>query len=189
MRPDAVPVRETPLWAADVIETRRDDGSQLYRSPLPLPPVPDRLTDRLVHWARVAPDRLFLTEPTGGGGRRGLTYAETLDRVRRIGSALLGRGLSAERPIVILSGNDIDHALLTFAALHIGVPVAPISTAYSLVATEFGRIAHVVRLLTPGLVFVAEGMRYARVLRAAIPEEVELVVARETKRFLETKKN
>ena len=84
---------------------------------------------------------------------RTITYAQTLDRVRRIGAALLTRNLSAERPIVILSGNDLEHALLGLAANYVGIPYAPVSPAYSLISSDFGKLKHIFNLLTPGLVY------------------------------------
>lgn len=82
--------------------------------------------------------------------------------VRRLGKALLERGLSAERPLLILSGNEIEHALLALAAHHVGVPYAPVSPAYSLVSQDFGRLRYVVELLTPGLVYASDGRAFAR---------------------------
>jgi feruloyl-CoA synthase len=76
--------------------------------------------------ARQAPDRAFLAERAGDGWRR-ITYRETLDAVRRIGESLLARGLDATRPVVLLSDNSIEHGLLSLGAMHVGVPVAPIS--------------------------------------------------------------
>ncbi len=77
--------------------------------------------------------------------------------MKRIGAALLRRGLSAERPIAILSGNDIEHALLALAAMHVGIPYAPISAAYSLMSSDFGKLRMIMELLTPGLVFASDG--------------------------------
>ena len=90
--------------------------------------------------------------------------AQTLDKVRRIGAALLTRNLSAERPIAILSGNDLEHALLGLAANYVGIPYAPVSPAYSLISSDFGKLRHIVDLLTPGLVFACDGAQYARAL-------------------------
>ena len=87
------------------------------------------------------------------GGWRQLTYAQLLTSARRIASALLARGLSAEKPIVILSGNSIDHALLAFGALYAGIPFCPVSPAYSLVSRDYGKLGFLMKLLTPGLVF------------------------------------
>src|SRR6185436_4249781 len=120
-------VRPVRLGAAEVVVDRRDDGTIHLRSPHGLPPYPDRLTDRLLHWAQVAPDRAFMAERAADGQWRRISYAQALDRVRRIAAALLTRDLSAERPIVILSGNDLEHALLALAAHYAGIPIAPVS--------------------------------------------------------------
>ena len=87
-----------------------------------------------------APKRTFLAKRAADGAWRRLTYAETLRQVRGLGQALLERGLSVERPLAILSGNDLEHALLALAALHVGVAYAPISPAYSLVSRDFGKL-------------------------------------------------
>src|SRR5947199_7585977 len=102
-------VRAVKLCAPEVVIDRHPDGTIYLRSPRTLPPYPEKLTDRLVHWAKTAPDRVFVADRGGDGAWRTITYAQTLEKVRRIGAALLQRNLSADRPIVILSGNDLDH--------------------------------------------------------------------------------
>src|SRR4029453_2066968 len=102
--------------------------------------------------------------------------AETLDRVRRIGQALLQRPLSQERTIAIISDNSIEHLLLALAAQHVGIPYAPISSAYSLVSGDFGKLRHVLDLLTPGLVFAQSGARFGGALVEAVPADCEVVV-------------
>ena len=101
----------------------------------------------------VAPGRVFLAQRMADGAWRTLTYAQTLSRVRSVAQSLLQRRLSAERPIAILSGNDIEHALLGLAATMIGVPYAPISVPYSLMSSDFGKLKSIIEILTPGLVF------------------------------------
>ena len=91
------------------------------------------------------------------GAWRTLSYAQALAQVRAVAQALLERDLSAERPIAILSGNDIEHALLGLAAMFIGVPYAPISVPYSLMSSDFGKLKSIIEDLTPGLVFAADG--------------------------------
>ena len=111
------------------------DGSTLVRSAEALEPIGRSITDWLVDWAAKAPDRAFLQERESaapGSPWRKLTYAKTLTNVEKIAAGLLSIGLSSDRPLAILSDNSIDHALLTLAALHIGVPVTPVSPAYSL---------------------------------------------------------
>jgi feruloyl-CoA synthase len=170
------PLRPVRLGPADFVVERRGDGAILMRSPHPLPPYPDRLTGRLVHWAETAPDRVFLAQRGAAGAWRTVTYGQSLAAVRAIATALLQRGLSADRPIAILSGNDIEHALIGLAAMHVGIPYAPISVPYSLLSQDFGKLKAIVEILTPGLVFVADGTAFARAISAAVPPGVEVVV-------------
>jgi len=177
MSAHAAPIRPVALGPRDTVLTRRDDGAILLRSPHTLAPYPDKLTERLVRWAREAPDRTFLAQRNVRGAWVHMSYAETLTRVRAIGQALLDRGLSVDKPVAILSGNDLEHALLALAAMHVGIPYAPISPAYSLVSADHAKLAYVLRLLTPGLVFAASGEQYAKAIADAIPANAELVFA------------
>src|SRR5580704_9815909 len=170
------PLRPVKLGAPDVIVERRRDGAILMRSPHPLSPYPQNLTQRLVHWAKTAPDRVFLAQRDAAGSWRTLTYADALAKVRAIAAALLARRLSDERPIAILSGNDIEHALLGLAAMHVGIPYAPISVPYSLLSQDFGKLRTIIDILTPGLVFAANGEAFARAIAATVPPGVEIVV-------------
>ncbi|HLT79056.1 MAG TPA: feruloyl-CoA synthase [Ferrovibrio sp.] len=172
------PHREVRFGRADTELTRRADGTILMRSPEPLGPYPDKLTERLLHWSRVAPDRIFAAQRDETGGWRELTYAETLRQVRAVGQALLDRGLSADRPVAILSDNDLEHLVLCLAAQHVGIPSAAISPAYSLVSTDYGKLRHVLGLLQPGMVFAADGERFAKAINAAVTGEAEIVTTR-----------
>ncbi len=171
------PLRPVKLGPAEVVVERRSDGAIVLRSPHPLPGHPQKLTARLVHWANAAPERVFLAQRDGAGGWRTLTYAQTLAAVRAIAAALLQRELSAERPIAILSGNDIEHALIGLAAMHVGIPYAPISVPYSLLSADFGKLKAIMALLSPGLVFAASGVTFACAIAAAVPADTEVVVA------------
>jgi len=173
-RPRLRPVR---LGPSDVAVERRGDGVILMRSPHPLPPYPQKLTARLTYWAKVAPDRIFLAQRDGAGAWRTLTYAETFAAVRSLATALLARNLSPERPIAVLSGNDIEHALMGLAAMHVGIPYAPISVPYSLMSQDFGKLKTIIEILTPGLVFAANGKAFARAIAAAVPPPIEVVIA------------
>jgi len=176
--PAAVPLRAVRLGAADAVVDRRADGTIHIRTARPLGAYHGKLSEALERWAREAPGRLFLAQRDAGDQWRELTYAEVLDSVKRIGAALLRRGLSAERPVVILSGNDISHALLALAAMYVGIPYAPVSPAYSLMSGDFGKLRMIMDLLTPGLVFASDGMAFGRALYAAVPDAIELVVGR-----------
>jgi len=183
-RPDpaTAPMRPVRLGPRDVLVDRKPDGTIHLRSPHALPPYPAKLTERLEYWATVAPERTYLAQrdaglQESGGGWRNVSYRAALEAVRRIGTALLARNLSPERPLVILSGNDIEHALLGLGANYVGIPYAPISPAYSLVSTDFGKLRYIFDLLTPGLVFVADGARFGRAIEAVVPPGVEVVAA------------
>jgi feruloyl-CoA synthase len=178
LRDSNIPQRAVRLGPRDVIMRRGPGGTIYLRSPHALGPYPAKLTERLVHWAHAAPERIFLAQRDAAGAWRTLSYSQALAQVRRIGQALLRRDLSTERPIVILSENDIEHALLGLAANYVGIPYAPVSPAYSLVSTDLARLRHILTLLTPGLVFAADGARYRRAIEAVVPPSVELAVAK-----------
>ncbi|MBI5262414.1 MAG: feruloyl-CoA synthase [Bradyrhizobium sp.] len=173
----AYPLRPISFGDPKVTIERRDDGTIYLRPEKPLGDFPRRLTDRLHHWASVAPDRTFMAEREGGRGWRRITYAELLASSRHIASGLLRRGLSAERPVVILSGNSIDHALLAFGAFYAGVPFCPVSPAYSLISRDYGKLSYLMKLLTPGLVFAEDGDKFAEALGANVPDGTEIAVS------------
>ena len=154
--------------------TKREDGSLVVTAAAALPPYPERLTAHLTRHAAEAPERPFLVRRGQGG--EPLTYGAALRAVERIAAALLARNLSAERPVMILSGNGFEHALLSLAALHVGIAVAPVSPAYSTVSQDHARLRAIVELLTPGLVFAAEGATYAAAIAAAVPAGTEVVI-------------
>ncbi len=154
---------------------RRADGALVLRSPQQLQPYARCLGEHLERWAREAPERCFLAERAGAVWRR-LTFGEALTRARSIGAALLARGLSAERPAMVLSDNSIDHALLMLGAMHVGVPVAPVSPAYSLMSKDCAKVKGIVELLKPGLVYAADGAKFAGVLGAVDFGGAEIVI-------------
>jgi feruloyl-CoA synthase len=171
------PLRPISFGDPAVAVVRRNDGTIYLRPKTALGEYPQRLTDRLHFWARTEPNRIFMAERDKGGGWRRITYAQLLDASRRIASSLLARNLSAERPIVILSGNSIDHALLAFGALYAGIPFCPVSPAYSLVSKDFGKLGFVIKLLTPGLVFADDAAKFADALSANVADDIEIVAS------------
>jgi len=174
----SAPLRAVRLGAPDAIVERRPDGTLYVRASRPLARYHEKLSQPLEHWAQTAPDRVFLAQRDSEGRWREMTYAQVLAAVKRIGASLLRRGLSAERPIAILSSNCIEQALLGLAAIYVGVPYAPISPAYSLMSTDFGKLRAIFDVLTPGLVFANDGAAFARAIDAIVPADVELVVTR-----------
>lgn len=167
-------VRAASFGPTEVLTQRRPDGAILVRLAEPLGAYASRMTDRLEHWATQAPQRIFLAQRSGAGWKT-LSYAEARERAKRIASALLARGLSAERPLAVLSGNDLEHALLLFAAMYAGVPIAPVSPPYSLVSADFAQLRHVMRLVTPGLVYAADEKRFGRAVAAAVPRDTQVL--------------
>ncbi len=156
---------------------RREDGCFLIRADEPLESYPRVLTDRLTEWAARAPDRILVARRTASGPWRAITYAEALRQVRAIGQAFLDRKLSANRPVAILSENDLEHFLLMLAGQHVGVPTASIAPAYSLVSADFAKLGRVMDILAPGLVYIAHAAPYRRALEAAVPPGTEVVYA------------
>src|SRR5450755_3984623 len=171
------PLRAISFGNPAVIIDRRDDGTIYLRPKIALGDYPVRITDRLHYWAGAEPNRIFMAERGAGGGWRQITYAELLTSSRHIASSLLGRGLSTERPLVILSGNSIDHALIAFGALYAGIPFCPVSPAYSLISRDHGKLAYLMKLLTPGLVFVDDADKFADVLQASVAPGTEIAAA------------
>jgi feruloyl-CoA synthase len=172
------PLRPISFGDPAVTVDRRDDGTIYLRPKTPLGDYPVRLTDRLHHWAKTEPNRIFMAERDASGGWRQITYAQLLGFARHIASAFLARGLSTEKPIVILSGNSIDHALIAFGALYAGTPFCPVSPAYSLVSKDYGKLAFLMKLLTPGLVFADDAAKFADALSVNVPAETEIAASR-----------
>src|SRR5258708_5245818 len=171
----SAPLRPVRLGPSDVTLERKPDGTLYLRSPHPLERYADKLTQRLEHWGKGAPDRVFVAQRARDDSWRKVTYAEALLQVRGIAQALLERKLAPERPIAILSGNDIEHALLGLAAMMAGVPYAPISVPYSLMSGDFGKLKSIIEVLTPGLVFAAAGKTSAGAIDHAVPLGIEIV--------------
>jgi feruloyl-CoA synthase len=158
------------------LETRAD-GTRILRSGIALPDRYARCVGEwLEHWARAAPDTPFLAERNAAGGWDTLDYGSARRRVVAIATWLLGQKLSAERPVVILSDNSIEHALLSFAAMHVGVPVCPISPGNSLMSKDFAKLRGNIALLRPGVIYADPVERFAPAL-AAIRDLHDGVVA------------
>ena len=147
----------------------------MLRSTEPLRWFPDRLTDCLEQWAEAAPDRTLVARRGPDGEWIRISYAQMLQRAQAVAQALLDRGLSVERPLAILSDNDLEHLTLALAAMWAGVPFAPVSPAYSLVSQDYGKLRHILGMLTPGLVFAADAA-YAPAIAAVLPADVPVVL-------------
>jgi len=171
-------LRQVKLWKPKVIAEERPDGSVLVRQEEPLGPYPEKLGERLVHWAKTVPDRPWMAQRDEDGGWRTVTYGEALDTVRRIGQALIDRGLSVDRPLLIVSGNSLGHALMALAAQHVGVPSAAVSPAYSLISSDYGKLKDIANQLTPGLIYAEDGGRFQPAIDAVFGSGAPVAVMR-----------
>ena len=160
----------------DVVRENRPDGSILLRSRVPLGPVVRNTGAWLHRWAQEAPDRVFLAERSGQGWRE-VRYADALGQVRSLASSLLGRGLGPETPIVIMSGNSVDHGLLALATQYVGVPLVPLAEQYSLVPDAYPRLQYAVETVRPKMIFADDGAAYGAALALPFLDGIEKVVA------------
>ena len=145
-----------------------------------MPPQPGArcIGDWLEHWARQAPDRIFLADRAGADAPwTTVTYKDALKQVRSAAAWILAQGLSVERPLVILSDNSVEHALFALAAQHVGVPSAAISPAYSLMSKDFDKLKSMVELLGPGAIYVSNAKPFAAALAAIKPLHSATIVS------------
>ncbi|HEX7792294.1 MAG TPA: AMP-binding protein, partial [Afipia sp.] len=153
------------------------DGTIVLRSDTALRPYARCVGDWLEHWAQEAPERTFLAERSSPDlPWVTLSYAETLRRVRGAGSWILAQEMSAQRPLAVLSDNGIEHAVLALAAMHVGVPVAAISPAYSLMSQDFEKLRGAIQLLDPGAIYVSDLQRFGPALAAIAPFHTATVI-------------
>jgi feruloyl-CoA synthase len=150
------------------------DGGMILRSPQPLDPHESHTGQMLRRWAAERPEATFLGERTDGEWRR-ISYAETLRSAESVGQSLLERGMRQDRPLVILSGNSIDHALAMLGAMLAGVPVAPVSPAYSLMSQDHGKLRKIFELVEPAMIFAAPLAPFVPALGALDLRECEVV--------------
>ena len=162
------------LVAPRIERLARPGGGFILRSTAPVPAHLRCLGDALVRWASDAPERTLYAERDATGAWRHVSYRAALGAARALGQALLDLGLGPARPLMVLSGNSIDHALLALAAMHVGVPLAPISPAYSLASRDHGKLRLLAELLRPGAIYVASRAAFAPAL-AALASEVPVL--------------
>jgi len=176
VRSDHAPPADTPLrpvevWAPEITVRQTEDGVIYIEQTKPLPPYPDRITEPLLEYAAECPDRTLFAERNEAGGWTSISYADALGKTRVLGQFLLDAGLSAERPLAILSGNDLNHAVLALAAIHVGIPYAAISPAYSLVSKDFARLREVFDTITPGMIYAADREPFEKAIAAVAGDD------------------
>jgi feruloyl-CoA synthase len=169
-------LRPMPRLAPPAVDaTPLPGGGWRLRSPHALGPYPRAVGDWLERWAASTPTRPFLTERRDDGAKRIVTYGEARDHARAIGQALLDAGATARRPVLLLSDNAIDHALVQLGAMHAGVPASPVSPAYSLMSRDFAKLRDVAACVGPSVVYAADEALFARALDAIASESAVVV--------------
>lgn len=169
------PFRHLDYVEARIDVIRRDTGEILLRSPHPMRTPAPNLIEPLRRWAAVQPGHSWLAQRGGDGEWRHLSYAAARAGVDAIAQALLNRGLGPADTVMILSGNSIEHALMTYGAIAAGVPVAPVSQAYSLMSGDYAKLRFVFELIAPRVIFVQSGKQFAKALEVLNLDGVEIV--------------
>ncbi|MBR9765587.1 MAG: AMP-binding protein, partial [Rhodobacteraceae bacterium] len=163
------------FWAPVIRHETRDDGSILVWQEEELGPYPRCMTEKFLHWAEQAPERSWIVERGPDGAWQHMSYGEAAGKIRAIGSALLARGLSPERPLLILSGNSVRHAIMALAAQHVGVPSAALAPAYALAKGDLGKLIDVAGQLTPGMIFAEDATPFARAITEVFAADIPVV--------------
>ncbi|WP_170604061.1 feruloyl-CoA synthase [Ruegeria arenilitoris] len=169
--------RTSDFLAHSIAREDRADGTILLRSKHPLGPVVKSSSDWLHKWAVKSPNQTFVAERSGAGWRKE-NYAATLQKVRAVASSLLARGMGPETPILIMSGNGIDHGILSLAAQYVGVPTAPVAEQYSLIRGAHDRLRHAIELVGPKMAYVSDAEQYGEALSIEVLNSVEVIASR-----------
>jgi feruloyl-CoA synthase len=172
------PIKLVSMAEQGVVVEDIGGGGMILRSPQELGAYPDSQSDWIEEWAAKTPETTFVADRSGANGDwRRVNYADFFQQVKCIGQAVLNRGLSVDRPVMILSDASVNHALLNYGAMHVGVPVTPVSAAYSLMSQDFGKLKYILSVVTPGLIFVEDGSKFATALSSVDLGGAEVVVA------------
>ena len=160
-----VPFKPLPMKGPDVSVDYRPDGSLVITSNHAPGEGPRSIAHLLAQKAGEHPDRPYLKQREPGHGPwRGVTYGQALRAVEGIAQWLLDQGLTSDDSVMILSGNSIEHALMTLGAYMAGVPAAPVSPAYSLISTDHAKLKHCFDKVAPRVVFAQSGTLFAKAL-------------------------
>ena len=150
-----------PRYAPRRLEVEhRHGGEMVLTNPAPFSRAFETTTASLEHWAKAAPDRIWLAERSGEGWRTA-TFAEAWQRIGALAAGLQAMGVVGERPLLILARNGIDHALIAYAAMGQGMPVAPVSPQYGLKGANLSRLGHACSALNPAAVYVEDAALFA----------------------------
>ena len=172
-------MRDVAFWNVDIAWDKRPDGSILVWQTGDLGAYPTRLSDKIKHWAEKTPDQVWMAERGEDGAWIKVTYKEMYDRIRAIGQVMLDLGLSAERPLLILSGNSIEHGLMALGAQYVGVPSAAIAPAYCLMSSDYVKLKSIADQITPGAIFAEDVTPFAPAIEAVFGNSVPVLTLSE----------
>ncbi len=167
-------MRNLSLRPHKISTEKRADGTIILRSGYPLGPVARTTGDWLEHWAAVAPDRIFIAERSGAGWRSE-TYLSAFEKVKAVARSLLSRGLNTQTPIVFLSGNSVDHGLLTLAAQYVGIPSAALADQYSLIPEAHPRLVQAIEIVKPKLAYVSDSEKFSKAIELDVFANIAIV--------------
>jgi feruloyl-CoA synthase len=171
-------VRDVKLWSPTVRWEERPNGEFVIWREDRLGAYPDKMNERLLHWAKVAPDRTWMADREESGEWRKVSYAEAVDAVERIAQFLLDLDLSPEKPLVILSENSIEHALMALGAQHVGIPSAAVAPTYATISADFSKLHDIARQITPGLVFADDAAAFRSAVDTAFGPDIPFAAMR-----------
>lgn len=167
--------KELTLWKPEIRMETRADGSMLVWQTEPLGAYPRSINVRFLEWAERQPEKIWIAERDENSEWRTVTWQQGAGLIQSIGSALLNLGLSTERPLLILSGNSVAHALMALGAQHVGIASAAISPAYALASEDRGKLEAIRDQLTPGLIFVEDAGPFAAAIDSVFGRDVPVV--------------
>ena len=170
------PFRPLNWLPRDIAVERRADGVIVLASRFALDPYAPHLPSLLARWAEARPDQTWLAQRKGPDRQwLRLSYAQAKQQVDSLTQGLLDMKLPPGRPLAILSGNSLEHALMTMAAMQARLPVAPISPAYSLLSQDHAKLKYLFALVQPAAVLVQDGVMFEKALAALALQDVPLV--------------
>ncbi|MBT3704094.1 MAG: feruloyl-CoA synthase [Alphaproteobacteria bacterium] len=169
---------EVNFGTPDIAMERRDNGEIILVSREPLGSIDSQIGEWVRHWATERPDGIAFGERAPDGNWRTISFAELRTRADAVSQGLLDRGLSEDRPVMILSSNSIDHAVLSVAAQQVGVTVVPVSPAYSLMSQDHSKVRHIFDLVKPGMIYAASADVFGPAIASLkLDDDVEILVS------------
>ncbi len=166
------------FWDPEFTYDQRPDGSILMQQVGELPAHLPLLADYFDKWADQAPDRAWIARRGTDGAWQRISYGAAREKARAIGGALIEMGLGPDRPLLILSENSLEHALLGIACAYVGIPYAPISPAYSLMSKGAEKAKTIVQTIRPGAIFADDGAKFADALGVLVTQDCKAINAR-----------